>query len=405
MRNASEEGIQLCKSGKFAESIEKLREHLKSEPADINAHKYLGVAYTQTRHYEEAIGEFLALTRMEPGNATHCYNLGLAYEAFGNDLQAVGAYQKALQLKPDYKKAKDSLSAVTAKQHRVGATQVAAAPTHYQSNQQAYQVQPSQSPFQQPQGQGYQAMPPQQPAYQAPVGGYAPNGQALPIVDNALVWIMAFIPLIGIFTDVLFGIGASFFLGLGYLILVFSDEKKLKQKGFDTRCLNWWWLFVPVWIFKRARLVGGSNNYAITWVLLAVLSIIISASLDGLTANYVVPTSDGNANYSDTSDSDTTASDPGNSNTSDSVSVFTVQDWNFTSGEYSQEITGTIKNDTDKTFSYVQVEFNLYDDAGNQVGSTMANINNLESYGTWSFKAAVLEDNATKARLKGVEGW
>ncbi len=193
MNNASDEGIQLCKSGKFAESIEKLKEHLRFEPTDINAHNYLGIAYAQTRRYEEAISEFLALTRLEPGNATHCYNLGLAYEANGNDLQAGGAYQKALQLRPDYQKAKDSLSALTAKQQRIDATQIAAAPAHYQSNEQAYQAQPPQPPYQQPQGQGYQPIPPQQPAYQAP------KGQSIlrkPIPYSGLIGLASFILII-----------------------------------------------------------------------------------------------------------------------------------------------------------------------------------------------------------------
>lgn len=65
---------------------------------------------------------------------------------------------------------------------------------------------------------------------------------------------------------------------------------------------------------------------------------------------------------------------------------------------------GVVVNNTDNTYSYVQVEFNLYDKDGNQVGSTFTNVNNLEPHGKWKFQALVSEDNATKARLKGVNG-
>lgn len=68
-------------------------------------------------------------------------------------------------------------------------------------------------------------------------------------------------------------------------------------------------------------------------------------------------------------------------------------------------ITGTVKNDSSKTYSYVQVTFNLYDDSGSQVGSTMTNTNNLEGGGTWKFRAGVLEDDAATFKLMGIEAF
>jgi N-acetylmuramoyl-L-alanine amidase CwlA len=71
----------------------------------------------------------------------------------------------------------------------------------------------------------------------------------------------------------------------------------------------------------------------------------------------------------------------------------------------SKYIAGTVKNNTNKQYSYVQVEINLYDDAGNQVGSTLANANNLEPGGTWKFKAPIIEEKATKYKVKDVTGF
>ena len=63
-------------------------------------------------------------------------------------------------------------------------------------------------------------------------------------------------------------------------------------------------------------------------------------------------------------------------------------------GEVEQEtdsmatyLKGIVKNNSGKDCTYVQVMFNLYDKDGNQIGTALANVNNLEKDGTWKFKA------------------
>ncbi|MDP4093574.1 MAG: DUF3426 domain-containing protein [Bacillota bacterium] len=68
-------------------------------------------------------------------------------------------------------------------------------------------------------------------------------------------------------------------------------------------------------------------------------------------------------------------------------------------------IVGKIRNNTDKQYKYAQVEINLYDKAGTQVGSTMANVNNLESGAIWSFKALIASENVATYKIKDVTGW
>ena len=68
----------------------------------------------------------------------------------------------------------------------------------------------------------------------------------------------------------------------------------------------------------------------------------------------------------------------------------------------SRSLVGTVKNHTSKTYSYVQVQFNLYDKSGAQVGSALANVTNLGPNGTWKFEAEVLYDNAVKAGVAKV---
>lgn len=75
-------------------------------------------------------------------------------------------------------------------------------------------------------------------------------------------------------------------------------------------------------------------------------------------------------------------------------------------GEFgSRVIRGTIRNNTSRQYSYVQVEINLYDDAGNQLGSTLANCNNLEAGGTWKFEAPILYESSTKYKITDVTGF
>lgn len=58
-----------------------------------------------------------------------------------------------------------------------------------------------------------------------------------------------------------------------------------------------------------------------------------------------------------------------------------------TSNQFAYKITGTLTNNTDQKKSYIQVEYTLYDADGNQVGTALANTNNLKAGGTWKFEA------------------
>ena len=63
----------------------------------------------------------------------------------------------------------------------------------------------------------------------------------------------------------------------------------------------------------------------------------------------------------------------------------------YTSNPYGVKITGTLVNNTDDDKSYLQIEYNLYDADGAQIGTALANINNLKAGGTWKFEAASME--------------
>lgn len=56
-------------------------------------------------------------------------------------------------------------------------------------------------------------------------------------------------------------------------------------------------------------------------------------------------------------------------------------------------IIGNIKNLTNHSYSYVEVDINLYDSNNNQVDSTLTNTTNLAESSTWSFTAPIINQN------------
>lgn len=95
----------------------------------------------------------------------------------------------------------------------------------------------------------------------------------------------------------------------------------------------------------------------------------------------------------------------GSKSRSDELNL-TVLGFNWKTDDYGNRfISGSLINNTGKEYAYVEVEFNLYDDSGNNVGSTFTNMNNLMPHGTWNFEAIVIEDKVTEAKLKQVTGF
>lgn len=74
---------------------------------------------------------------------------------------------------------------------------------------------------------------------------------------------------------------------------------------------------------------------------------------------------------------------------------------------YDVEVNGTIKNNTSKEYSYVQVTFSIYDASGNNLGTVIDNINYLGAGETWNFSATLLYTDSRPAsyKLKEITKW
>lgn len=84
---------------------------------------------------------------------------------------------------------------------------------------------------------------------------------------------------------------------------------------------------------------------------------------------------------------------------------FTLVDSSGSYDGFAYYVTGTIKNNTNRKYSYAQVTFNLYDSDGAQIGTALANINNLEENGIWKFKAIGGTEKAASYKLAEITGW
>lgn len=68
----------------------------------------------------------------------------------------------------------------------------------------------------------------------------------------------------------------------------------------------------------------------------------------------------------------------------------------------AKSVCGVIVNNSSTQKNYVQIELNLYDAHGVQIGSAMDNVTNLEPHGKWRFRAIVLEDGVASYKIKGI---
>lgn len=82
-------------------------------------------------------------------------------------------------------------------------------------------------------------------------------------------------------------------------------------------------------------------------------------------------------------------------NSTEKVEKFTYEITKQYSDEYGfgYYIEGNVKNNRDKNYSYVQIEFICYDANGTNLGTAVDNTNNLLANQTWKYKASALFSN------------
>lgn len=165
---------------------------------------------------------------------------------------------------------------------------------------------------------------------------------------------------------------------LGIIGICFSVVPEINYIAFILGILAL--IFSSISLAKKA-----SKGKAIAGLVLSLLTILFSiitiTSMDETTSNEILT----NANVEE---------------------KFTLESSEHTSDMFSDYIEGTIKNNTNKKYSYVEVKFTVFDKNGNQLGTAWANVNNLEPNGTWKYKAmALVSDDVASYKLESITGW
>jgi hypothetical protein len=108
-------------------------------------------------------------------------------------------------------------------------------------------------------------------------------------VNNTIVWILAFAPMIGLFLEAFLAYAFSssdgaakaalgdnkyWFITLALNIgLSYVDENRLGRAGYDTSKFKGMTWLVPVYLFKRAKALNQSLGYFIVWLVCFVISL------------------------------------------------------------------------------------------------------------------------------------
>ncbi|PAU59200.1 hypothetical protein BZL41_17010 [Pseudomonas sp. PIC25] len=113
-------------------------------------------------------------------------------------------------------------------------------------------------------------------------------------VNNTLVWVLAFAPILGLFLESFIAMlvygnehramnavadGKLFYITVALNILLsFLDEKRLQKAGHKTDAFKGWVWLVPVYLYQRAKHLKQNLAYFVVWVVCFVL-VLLGVSL------------------------------------------------------------------------------------------------------------------------------
>jgi hypothetical protein len=68
-------------------------------------------------------------------------------------------------------------------------------------------------------------------------------------------------------------------------------------------------------------------------------------------------------------------------------------------------IEGTLRNNTSRSYRYVAISFDVYNEQGDKVGDAFTNVRGLDPGQTWAFDALSFRPGGTRFRLGNVSGY
>ena len=100
LRQLVQQAQQMRAQGRLDESVERLRDAVKLDPANSDLHRELGISFLLARNWKRARVEMLEAIRSDPTDADAHNGLGYALEKMGELGEALKQYRMATQLDP-----------------------------------------------------------------------------------------------------------------------------------------------------------------------------------------------------------------------------------------------------------------------------------------------------------------
>jgi len=112
-------GVELYRSGDYDQAVSVLERALVSNPNDVRALTYLGLAYALSQRPREALEPLRKALAADEANAEAHFGLGIAYGYLGRLDRAVAELSRAVELDPDHAYAHYHLGLAANQQGRV----------------------------------------------------------------------------------------------------------------------------------------------------------------------------------------------------------------------------------------------------------------------------------------------
>jgi len=104
------------KQGKLQTALDCYNEAVKINPNDIIAHGNKGLLLARMNKVDQAINQFRTVLKARPNDKEMHYNIAVLLELKGNTQKAAEHYNRALQIDPEYQKARKRLQQIATKQ-------------------------------------------------------------------------------------------------------------------------------------------------------------------------------------------------------------------------------------------------------------------------------------------------
>jgi hypothetical protein len=106
------------------------------------------------------------------------------------------------------------------------------------------------------------------------------SGMSSMFVNNMLAWVVAVVPLAGAIVELLlFGKANPTLFWVYWIInslICYIDENSLKKAGADTRGFKGWVLIIPVYLYKRTKLLNHNKAYFIANIVSLIIAVCLT---------------------------------------------------------------------------------------------------------------------------------